>query len=148
MSKRSLILISVCVVLIVILGFFLFNSSNSSVQKKEYDAFSYENYTILKGSTGKIDAYDKSLYIEGYKGNYDEVYYIDGTLKSSNEKKQKFVVITFNLYDKDGKLLGEAIAGVENVEKDKEYSFKAMSLTTTEDAKKVYRYDLKKIESK
>jgi len=149
MSKRSFILISISVILVVVASILLFGRFNKNKEQiKEYDAFSYENYVVLKGSTGKIASYDKSLYIEGYKGNYDEVYYIDGTLKSSNETKQKFVVVTFNLYDKSGNLLGEAIAGIGNVEKDKEYTFKAMSLTTTEDAKKVYRYDLKKIESK
>lgn len=149
MSKRSIILISISVILAVILGILLFSRfKNNENNIKEYGKFSYENFVIQEGSTGKLNAYDKTMYIEGYKGNYDEAYYINGVLNSKNELKQKFVVITFNLYDKKGNLLGEAIAGVSNVEKDKEYSFKAISLTTTEDAKKVYRYDLKKIESK
>ena len=149
MSKRNIVLISVCAVLIVILGILLFNRfGNDDNNIKEYDEFVYENYVILKGSTGKLETYDKSLYIEGYKGSYDETYYINGTLKSNEAEKQDFVVIRFNLYDKNGKLLGDAIAGINDVEKDKEYKFKAVSLTTDEDARKVYRYGIKNIESK
>jgi len=149
MNKRSIILIGVCAVLLLVLGIFLFNTFKKDEEDiKEYDEFVYENYVILKGSTGKLETYDKSLYIEGYKGSYDETYYINGTLKSNEVEKQDFVVIRFNLYDKKGNVLGTAIAGINNVEKDKEYKFKAMSLTTDEDARKVYRYDIKNIESK
>ena len=49
------------------------------------------------------------------------------------------------MFDEKGNLLGEAIAGLNKVSKDKEYDFKAMSTTTTENAKKVAKYVLKSI---
>ena len=149
MNKRSIILISVCAILMLALGIVLFNTFKKDEENiKQYDEFVYENYVILKGSYGKIDTYDKSLYLEGYQGSYDETYYINGTLKSNEDTKQNYVVIRFDLYDKDGSLLGEAVAGINDVEPNTEYKFKAMSLTTDENAKKVYKYNLKKIESK
>jgi len=148
MEKKKLILIGVCVLLAIVLIILLFFVLGKGDSNPIGEKMTYENYTILEGHTGELKSYDKSLYVEGYQGSYGEAYYIEGTLKSSEIEKQDFVVIRFNLYDKKGNVLGTAIAGLNDVEKDKEYKFKAMSLTTDENAKKVYKYDIKKIESK
>lgn len=147
MGKRNVILIGICTLLVVVFGIILFFVLKED-EVKVGEVLTYKNYTILKGHTGRLEDYDKTLYAEGYKGNYDEAYYIEGTLKSNEVEKQNFVVIRFNLFDEKGNIVGEAIAGINGVENGKDYNFKAMSLTTTEDAKKVVKYDLKSIESK
>lgn len=147
MNKRTIILLAVTGVLIVILAIVLFNvfyDGKETIGKE----VSYNEYTILEGHSGSLKDYDNSLYIEGYKGNYSVAYYITGTLKSNEEEKQNFVEIRFNLYDSKGKIIGEAIAGVNDVSKDNQYTFTAMSLTSDDDAKKVVKYELKSIVSK
>ncbi|MDD5980310.1 MAG: FxLYD domain-containing protein [bacterium] len=147
MSKRNIIVVVVSVILIAILGVLLYFVLKED-EVKVGEEMTYQSYKILKGHEGALKDYDKTLYAEGYKGDYDEAYYITGKLVSNEEEKQDFVVIRFNLYDSKGKILGEAIAGINNVEKGVEYDFTAMSLTTTEAAKNVVSYELKSVESK
>ena len=103
----------------------------------------YGDYTILKGHYGKVEKYDSSATVEGYKGDKDNAYYIIGKIKAS--KNKEFTIITFNLYDKSDKLLGKAVAGLNQLEKDKTYDFKALSLVTNDDMKKINHYKIKSI---
>lgn len=151
MKKKDIILAAVCLVLLVLLValiIFMFRKDDDTPEKYVGKALTYETYKILEGHSGELKDYDRSTYVEGYKGTYDVAYYIEGKLVNTKNEKQDFVVIRFNLYDDDGKLLGEAIAGLSDVESQKEYDFKALSLTTTDDAKKVAKYELKSIQSK
>ncbi len=147
MSKRNIIVLVVGVVIIAILGVLLYSVLKDDKVEVGKE-LKYQEYTVLEGHEGSLQDYDKTLYAEGYKGDYDEAYYITGKLVSNEEETQNFVVVRFNLYDSKDKILGEAIAGINNVSKGVEYEFKALSLTTTEDAKKVARYELKSVESK
>lgn len=103
----------------------------------------YEAYTIYDGHVGKVEEYDPSMTVDGYNGG-EKAYYITG--KISARENKDYSVITFNLYDKDNNLLGTAVAGLNELEKDKIYDFKALSLIKTEDVDKVTHYELKKVE--
>ena len=138
--KRILIVSSLVIVILVILYFLVF--MNPDIKKKNNE-IKYKEYTILNNNKGYLDNYDKSLYVEGYKGDYDKAYYITGKLTS--EKDSDFVVIVFNLYDKNDKIISTAVAGINDVKKNKEYSFKAMSLCDSKTALNVSYYKIKSI---
>lgn len=104
----------------------------------------YEDYTIASGHVGKIEKYDSSYTVDGYKGGKDEAYYITGNITASEDKD--FTVITFNLYDKDDNLLGTAVGGLNEVKKGKTYSFRALSLVENKDVAKIDHYEIKSIE--
>lgn len=144
MEKKKIMYIVFAVLFVLLIAILLFFVSKDRNDSHTDTNLTYENFVILKGHKGEVKEYDKSIYVDGYKGSYDEAYYITGKLKNNGEGKD-FVVIRFNLFDEKGNLLGEAIAGLNKVSKDKEYDFKAMSTTTTENAKKVAKYVLKSI---
>lgn len=135
-SKQLTIIIVVIAVILIITGLFLFAKGNKNTKE-----LTYEDFTITS-HIGEYKEYDKSLYVEGYKGSYDYAYYITGMIKS--EKKHGFTTITFDLYDKNDKLLGTAVAGLNSVN-NSETKFTALSLIDSKEAKKVVSYELKEI---
>lgn len=82
---------------------------------------------------------------KGYKGNYDIGYYIEGYVKNNTSKEYSYVQITFNLYDKDGTLIGTAMDNVNNLEANGKWKFKAASLTTSDETTQIASYKLKEI---
>ena len=139
--KKILIITSFIVILLAIIYFRY--SMNKEI--KTNDDIKYERYTISEHK-GFLEAYDKTIYIEGYQGYYDYAYYITGNFKSL--ENENFILITFDLYDKDNNKIGIAKAGLNNIKKDKEYEFKAMSLEKEDIVKNVVDYKIKTIESK
>lgn len=137
--KRILVIASLVIVILAILYFVFFMNPNI---KEKNNKIKYNEYTIYNNK-GYLDNYDKSLYVEGYNGDYDKAYYITGKLTS--EKDSDFVVVIFNLYDKDDKIISTAVAGINDVKKNKEYSFKAMSLCDSKTALNVSYYKIKSI---
>ena len=103
----------------------------------------YGDYTILNGHYGKIEKYDPSMTVEGYKGDKKNAYYITG--KISSKENKEFTVITFNLYDKSNKLLGTAVAGVNELKEGNTYDFKALSLVDSSDLQSINHYRIKSI---
>ena len=139
--KKILIITSFIIILLAIIYFRYFMND----EIKTNDDIKYERYTISEHK-GFLEAYDKTIYIEGYQGYYDYAYYINGKIKSS--ENENFILITFDLYDKDNNKIGIAKAGLNNIKKDKEYEFKAMSLEKEDIIKNVVDYKIKTIESK
>lgn len=140
MKDKKIIILIISLIIFIGIGvyFLLFNSQSDK-------SYTYDEFTINKGSIGELKEYNKTMYFEGYEGDYTEAYYINGSMTNNGSNNYKFILITFNLYDKNNNLLGTAIAGINNVEGNKTYEFTAMSLTTTENAKKIVKYDLKSI---
>jgi hypothetical protein len=138
MEKKKLIYIIVAVIVVIslALGVYLILNENKS-DFKEYNEFK------IYDTKGEYKDYDNTLFVDGYTGSYDKAYYIEGELTS--EKAYEFAIITFNLYDKKGNLLGIAQAGINDIIKDTKVSFKALSLTTTKQAEQVKRYEIKEI---
>lgn len=134
----SKIAIIVIILIIAFIGIFLYSRNNV----KTDGSINYKEFTIKEGHSGKIEKYDSSNAVEGYQGG-KEAYYIKGKVTST--KEQGFILITFNLYDKQDKLLGTAIAGLNTMKKDKAYNFKAVSLIKYEEIKKIDHYSLKDI---
>ena len=120
LSKKPVMIILVVLALIAILItiYFMFI-------KQTDGKIVYEDYTIASGHTGKIENYDSSYTVEGFKGG-NKAYYIKGNITADQNKK--FTVITFDLYDKKNNLLGTAVGGLKEVKKGKTYEFKALSL--------------------
>jgi len=136
-NKKVILIIAIIAVILIGIGLFLFKGTLKPEKEETYKDFTL---TELKGEYTK---YDKSIYVEGYKGTFDYAYYVTGKIKSS--KNHSFTVITFDLYDKDKKLLGTAVAGLNKV--DNEYQkFKALSLIDSKTAKKTTSYKLKSVE--
>lgn len=140
MKNKTLVTVICSVVLLVgvIVGiYFIFFSPNVNTKMV------YNEFVIEKGHAGNMAKYDPSIYVEGYKGNKEEAYYINGKIVS--EKDYNFVLITFDLYDKEDNLLGIAQAGLSNIKKGESYDFKALSLTIHEDTKKISDYKINNI---
>lgn len=139
LDKRNLIPAIIILLLIALLigVYFSFKS------EKEDKQITYKEYTIYADHKGGIEKYDPSMTVDGYKGG-DSAYYITG--KISAKENKKYSVITFNLYDENNKLLGTAVAGLNKLEKDKVYDFKALSLIKNSDVEKITHYKLKSVE--
>lgn len=138
-SKKPVMVVLVILALIA-LGvaiYFLFIYDNSG-------EIVYEDYTIASGHSGKIEKYDSSYTVDGYKGDEYEAYYITGNITADEDKD--FTVITFNLYDKENNLLGTAVGGLKEVKKGKTYAFKALSLVENKDVVKIDHYKIKSID--
>lgn len=135
-SNKSVI--AIVIILIVALLIFIFIGGNNSMS----DAMTYEDFTVLKGHLGKLEKYDKSHAIEGYKGG-SEAYYIKGKVTSNKDKG--FTIMTFNLYDKNDNLLGTAVATLNEVKKGKTYTFKAVSLTEKAKTKQIDHYSIESV---
>lgn len=134
--RNKFIIIGIVLLLILLVIFVISKIGNNS------DVMTYKNFTILEGHSGKIDKYDPSNAVEGYKGG-KEAYYISGKINST--QNQSFVLITFNLYDKKDNLLGTAVAGVRKLKKNQPYDFKAVSLIEYEKIKKIDHYKLESV---
>lgn len=115
-------------------GFLLFRSDSSDLK--------YEDYTIYKDLVGSIEEYDSSMTVDGHNAS-NNAYYITGKISSKVDKK--FTVITFNLYNKKGELMGTAVSGLNELKKDKVYDFKAIALVDSKDLKKIDSYKLKSV---
>ena len=138
-SAKKTVIIFLLVILLLTIGTIVYISLFGKSDKE----LKYGDYTIAEGHTGTIEKYDPSNTVEGYKGGTDKAYYITGNISSSKDKG--FTVITFNLYDKDNKLLGTAVSGLNNLKKGKKYTFKALGLVTESDTNKISYYKLKDI---
>lgn len=137
--RKKILLIILGIVLLMGLGYGTYYLISTSNQMK------YEGFIIEKGNKGKFEIYDKTLYYEGYEGDYDKAYYITGSIKNSSKSFASLAIITFNLYDKDKNVIGVAKASVTNLGIGVAKKFKAMSLSNTKVASKVVSYDLKSI---
>lgn len=141
MLKKILVIASSIIIIMAIIYFKYFMND----EIKTNNDIKFNNY-VITNHIGNIDTYDESLYIEGYKGNYDYAYYITGKIKV--DINSKFILITFDLLDKDNKVIGKAQAGLNDIEKNKEYEFKAISLEDEMTIQNVVGYKIKSIESK
>lgn len=125
-----LIILALAAVLMAIYFMFIKDTSGQIV---------YNDYTIATGHYGKVEEYDKSYAVDGYKGG-TKAYYIKGNITSESSKD--FTVITFNLYDKDNKLLGTAVGSLKELKKGKTYEFKALSLIEEKYITKIDHYKI------
>lgn len=137
-NKKTIIPIAIVIALIIIavIIYFLYKGDNPQ-------NIVYEDYTIYADLTGKVEEYDSSMTVDGYEPS-DKAYYVTGRISSKEDKD--FSVITFNLYDKDDKLLGTAVAGLNELKKDETYDFKALGIIDGADVEKVEYYTLEKVE--
>ena len=137
LSKKPVMIILVVLALIAILItiYFMFI-------KQTDGKIVYEDYTIASGHTGKIENYDSSYTVEGFKGG-NKAYYIKANITADQNKK--FTVITFDLYDKKNNLLGTAVGGLKEVKKGKTYEFKELSLIYEKMLQEIDHYKIKSI---
>lgn len=63
--------------------------------------------------------------VESFYDEEDETYYITGYLKNKTENEYSFLDISYRLYDKEGNVLGEATAYLDNLSSKKTWKFKA-----------------------
>lgn len=59
---------------------------------------------------------------------YFKMKYIVGTLQNKSSKKTDLIMLTFNLYDKDGNVVGSAFDTINSIDVDKPWKFKAAIL--------------------
>lgn len=136
-KKKTIIIILVVVVLLILVA----GVTYYLLEIKDKDVV-YNDYTVYEGTTGSLEEYDPSMTVEGLIPGKN-AYYITG--KISSKKTKSFSVITFELYDKKGNVLGEAVAGLNTLEKDKVYDFKAIALVNQDNLEKIDHYKLKSV---
>lgn len=141
LKDKRFIVIAIALVLIVggLIGLIILNNDNCNESKK----IKYEDYVIYEGHKGKLEKYDPSMTVDGFIANED-AYYITGKISTKEDKN--FSIITFNLYDENDKLLGTAVAGLNELKKDKVYDFKALGIVKPENLEKIDHYELKSVE--
>lgn len=125
-SKKWLIILGVVVLIGIIIG----GSSGSETEEKTGTTTTKEKFTLLEG-------------YNGYVGEYDFGYYIEGYIQNNTDKEYSYVQVEFNLYDKDGALIDTALDNINNLEANGKWKFKATSLV--DDPSKVASYKLKEI---
>ncbi len=136
--KRLVIVSLVLIVLVVVISTIYF----TFIKPKDVKII-YGDYEVLSGHYGKVEKYDPSMTVEGYKGDNNNAYYITGKIKSKKDKG--FTIITFNLYDKSNTLIGTAVAGVNELKEGNTYDFKALSLVNSSDMQRINHYRIKSI---
>lgn len=134
-SSKKGIIIAVIILLFVIIGFS--GSNNSSNEEKTGTTNSNKNSVTEKFTL--LDGYN------GYAGDYNIGYYIEGYVQNNTDKEYSYVSIEFNLYDADGALIGTAMDNINNLEANGKWKFKASSLTTSEETAIIASYKLKEI---
>ena len=98
------------------------------------------NYTVIDDSF-KID----NKTVKGFYDKETDTYYITGTIKNTLEDEcRNYVNISYNVYDKEGNLLGTANAYIDNLGKGQTWKFKAYY--TDIDSKDVVSYKLDTVE--
>lgn len=142
LDNKKMVIIGAVVLVVLIGGIILFlsNSNDNAVGEK----VKYKDYVLYEGHVGKVEKYDPSMVVEGYDSTEENAYYISGKMSANSDKG--FSIIEFNLYDKDDKLLGTAVAGLNDLKKGEVYEFKALGLISGEDVLKVDHYELKSVE--
>lgn len=80
---------------------------------------------IQKQQQEKYSFVEEAKIIE--EGNeYFKMKYIVGTIKNTTNKKTSYVQIVFNLYDKDGNVIGSSMDNINHIEPDGTWKFKAL----------------------
>lgn len=99
-----------------------------------------------KTPSGEIVVKD-DLTIEGDITETKDTYslYFEGIVKNNTNKEMSYASITFNLYDKDGNLLGTAIDNINNLKAGGTWKFKAMSFLTSDQTKEVASWELEEV---
>ena len=136
---KRLVIVSLTLIILVVVASAIY----FTFVKPKDGKITYGDYTILRGHYGKVEKYDPSMTVEGYKNDKNNAYYITG--KISAEENKSFTIITFNLYDKSNRLLGTAVAGVNELKKGNTYDFKALSLVDSSDLQRINHYRIKSI---
>ncbi len=98
---------------------------------------------------GTININDEELVVnKDINGYYDEKtnsYYIEGYLKNNENEDYEYVYITFNVYDENNNILGEATADLSHLEKKGTWKFKAAYSSV--DSKDVAKFKLTDVEA-
>lgn len=138
---KWVILVVVCIVVFIILPMLAFIGfiAYSIFTNYETELIEEGNYTII----------DKSLKIDNslVKGFYDkdtDTYYVTGSISNTDDECYNYVNISYNVYDKEGDLLGTANAYIDNLGKGQTWKFKAYY--TDIDSKDVVSYKLNTVE--
>lgn len=136
-NKKVIIPLIILFLFIGAMFFLLANYFNKDIKEGDY--------TIYKNTVGKVEKYDSSKVIEGYKGG-NKAYYISGDISTSKDKD--LVIIIYDLFNKDNKKLGIAKAVLTNVKTNEKYSFKAIGLIKSEEVNNVSYYKFKSVNDK
>ena len=97
--------------------------------------YEYKTYELWSSFMPYTPFYDKET----------DTYYVTGTIKNTLEDEcRNYVNISYNVYDKDGDLLGTANAYIDNLGKGQTWKFKAYY--TDIDSKDVVSYKLDTVE--
>lgn len=144
-EKWWLALIAVVAFVAIIVGiYFIFGGSEKGIFDGGNKNLTYEKFTI-SDHKGEYKEYIQGLDVEGYPGAKDFAYYVTGKIKNGMDNNYSYVIIRFNLYDNAGTNLGEAVVALNDLEKNTEQTFTALSLLTSADAQKVVKYDIKSV---
>ena len=109
--------------------------------------FVSDDSDVKTNKNGSVSIDDGQLTIEkGTKGYYDEKtdnFYIIGTLTNNSSDDYDYVTINYHVSDKDGNILGNATASIDNLEKGKSWKFKVVYENV--DAKEVKNFKINNV---
>ncbi len=92
----------------------------------------------LGGSSTKEDEFEV-LETKGYADKSKIFYYIEGKAKNKTSKKFSYVQVKFNVYDKDGTVIGSCFDNQNDIMGGETWKFKAICSGETKDIKN-YKY--------
>ena len=72
---------------------------------------------------------------KGYSDDAGYAYYIEGTVKNNTNKDYSYVQIEFNVYDKDGSIIGSCFDNINNLEGNGTWKIKAICLGESNNVK-------------
>ena len=107
-------------------------SSNNTKEEQSSQTVTTEPLVLLDGHSGYFS---------------DWTYYIEGYVQNNTDKEYSYVHVEFNLYDKDGAILGTADDYIDALEANGKWKFKATAWLGSDQEKKVASYKLKEITS-
>lgn len=72
---------------------------------------------------------------KGYADKYGFAYYIEGTVTNNTNNSYSYVQVEFNVYDKDGAIIGSCFDNINNLEAKGTWKIKALCSGETKDIK-------------
>lgn len=141
-DKKKIIMICISVLVLVLVCIGIYKAFSKGEGEKREDVV-INDVKIYKNLEGTIEEYDKTMYVEGYQGNYEKAYYISGELRP--DKDYANLLILFDVKDKKDNVIGTAIAGLTDVKKGGDYNFKALSTVKESDLDKIHTFEVSDI---
>ncbi len=90
-----------------------------------FDIFDNRDYKIQNDGSIKDDDIIIKKDVKGYYDDATKTYYIEGYLVNKDDESLDYVYLEYTVYDKDGNILGSAMADIDTLAPKATWKFKA-----------------------